>query len=177
MSKKYPKSSLPQKIANPHLAAHRNNARRRGQEKQNNMPTKTKARDSRTQLEKDCERVNQLLKLEAVRLKLGTKNSLKRLDDARELSNITYSYWAKMEFQEFVRRQLEKQPTVDSDDLTYLVASVLRISSETVKRYVSVIRKGAGPFRCIGKMVMLNENYTGDEYFTDPEPEPADGEA
>ena len=175
MSKRFPKSALPQNIARPHLAAHRNKAKRLDQEKHNNMPTKPK--DTRTPLEKDCERVNQLLKGEAIRLDLGTKKSLKRLDDARELSNITYSYWARQEFQEFIRRQLERQPAIDSDDLIYSAASVLRISSETVKRYVSVIRKGAGPFRCIGKMVMLNENYTGDEYFTDPEPEPADGEA
>ena len=136
------------------------------------MPTKTKVRDSRTQLERDCDRVNQLLRDEAIRLELGTRKSPKRLDEARELSNITYSYWAKLEFQEFIRRKLEKQPAIDSDDLIYSAASVLKISSETVKRYVGVIRKGIGPFRCIGKMVMFNENYTGDEYFIDTSADP-----
>ena len=62
------------------------------------------------ELLRECERVNQLLKKQAEKLELGTKKSLMRMDEARQCDRDAFSYWAQLEFQEYVRRQLERHP-------------------------------------------------------------------
>ena len=64
---------------------------------------------TKNQLVKECNHVMEILRVEAKSLGLGTKESLTPLDAAKS-DLAEYSYWAQMEFQEYVRRQLVTRP-------------------------------------------------------------------
>ena len=134
------------------------------------------ARDKR-ELMRECERVNKVLEAEALKLGLGTKRSLARMDEARLVDKVAFSYWAVLEFQEYVRRELADRPTCSASILINNGARLLHISPVTTKRYLAVLRAGDGPFRSMGDIIMLNPNYTAgeDSYWRDG-PEPVDKE-
>jgi hypothetical protein len=120
------------------------------------------ARDKR-ELERACERANKVLREEAQKLGLGTKKSLERMDEARQLDKVAFSYWATLEFQEYVRRRLEEHPVLNESGLINGGARLLHLSPVTTKRYLATLLAGEGPFRGMGDMVMLNPNYPADE--------------
>jgi hypothetical protein len=113
----------------------------------------------KAELLKACERVNKVLEEEAQRLELGTKKSLPRMDEARQYDKVAFSYWAQLEFQEFVRRQLDRHPTMNASILINSGARMLKISPATTKRYMAALRSGNGPFAGLGDIIMLNPNY------------------
>jgi hypothetical protein len=115
---------------------------------------------SKSELMRACERVNKILEAEAKEKELGTKKSLARMDEARQLDKVAFSYWATLEFQEYVRRELEKHPAINASILINNGARLLHLSPVTTKRYLAVMRAGEGPFRGMGDVVMLNPNYT-----------------
>lgn len=120
------------------------------------------------ELLRECERVNLLLKKEAQQLDLGTKRGLARMDEAKQCDRETFSYWAQLEFQEYIRRRLELHLTINASLLINEGARLLKLSNATTKRYLAVLRSGAGPFTGMGDIIMLNPNYTGqDDYWTD----------
>jgi hypothetical protein len=109
---------------------------------------------------RECERVNEVLKKQAQKFELGTTKSLARMDEARQCDRETFSYWAQLEFQEYVRRQLERHPTMHASILINNGARLLRLSNITTRRYLAVMRSGDGPFSGLGDVIMLNANYT-----------------
>ena len=129
------------------------------------------------ELLRECERVNILLKKQAQQFELGTKKSLSRMDEARQYDREAFSYWARLEFQEYVRRQLEAHPTAHASNLINNGARLLRISSVTTRRYLAELRAGDGPFSGLGDTIMLNTNYTEqDDYWADNLSDQAEGE-
>ena len=117
---------------------------------------------SKTDVQRECERVNELLKKEAQDLELGTKKSLARLEGAKnDVSN--FSYWAELEFREIVRRKLENHPALSSSSLINDGARLLGISPVTAKRYMSKLRSDKGPFSGLGDIVTINPNYVPKE--------------
>ena len=126
------------------------------------------------ELLRECERVNKLLKKQAEELGLGTKKSLARMDEARQIGIKEFYYWALLEFQEYVRRQLETHQTFHASSLINDGAYKLKVSSAATKRYLGVLRSGHGPFSGIGDIIMLNPNYTEqDDYWTDDQSDQA----
>ncbi len=129
---------------------------------------------SKYELKKESARVNELLRAEALELGLGTKKSLKRLADSKgDLK--AFSYWAELEFREFIRRRLEQHNYV----ATVLInegARLLGLSPATTKRYFEKLRAYGGPFVDMGEVVIINVHYRPpeeDEYWLDPD-EPKD---
>src|SRR5512136_230805 len=94
----------------------------------------------RHELIRACEHVNKELEQEAQKLGLGTKKSLARMDEARQVDKVAFSYWAQLEFQEYVRRELERHPTINASILINNGARLLHISPVTTKRYLAVLR-------------------------------------
>ena len=120
------------------------------------------------ELLRECERVNQLLKKQAIKLALGTRKSLARMDEARQMDREALSYWARLEFQEYVRRQLEQHPTLHASILINNGARLLKLSSVTIRRYLAELRSGDGPFTGMGDIIMINPNYDEqDDYWTE----------
>lgn len=117
---------------------------------------------SKTDVQRECERVNALLKEEAEQLMLGTKKSLSRLEGAKNDAS-AFSYWAELEFREYVRRALEKHRTVTSSILVNGGARLLGLSPVTTKRYMGKLRSESGPFSGLGDIVTLNPNYVPKE--------------
>lgn len=128
---------------------------------------------SKSALQKDCEQVNQVLKAEAIRLRLGTKISLARLDACKgDLK--AFSELAMMEFREYVRRALEKPGSMNAQVLMYEGARLLKLNPETTKRYLRTLRARGGPFAGLGDVVTLNPHYVAveeDSYWLDEEEE------
>ena len=119
---------------------------------------------NKSELMRECERVNGILLVEAKKFELGTKKSLRRLDEARERDNQAFHQWARLEFQEYCRRCLERNPTIQASLLINEGARLLRISQATTKRYLAVLRAGrTSPFSSLGDVVMLNPNYVAPE--------------
>lgn len=127
---------------------------------------------SKSALQRECDRVNGLLKAEAKALKLGVKGvSLERLDATRGDLQM-FSYWGKMEFREFCRRMLERRGQVAATELIRDGARMLRLSSETTKRYLRELRAAGGPLAGLGDTVILNGRYRPveeDEYWLEEE--------
>ena len=123
------------------------------------------------ELLRECERVNGLLREEAQKLDLGTKKSVSRMDEARHSDRESFSYWAQLEFREYIRRELESRPTVSASAMINDGARLLKISPATTKRYLAVLRAGrTGPFTSMGDIVMINANYVSsdkDSYWKD----------
>jgi len=114
---------------------------------------------TKSDLERACDRVNELLKAEAKALQLGVKGvSLERLDATRSDLPM-FSYWGKMEFREFCRRMLERRGQVAAAELIRDGARMLRLSSETTKRYLRELRAAGGPLAGLGDAVILNGRY------------------
>ena len=129
------------------------------------------------ELLRECERVNKLLKKEAERQGLGTRKSLARMEEARQNDKVAFSYWAQLEFQEYIRRELESHPTISASLLINKGARLLKLSPVTTKRYLAVLRSDDGPFSSFGDTVMINQNYTETEdYWQDSPTEPAESE-
>jgi hypothetical protein len=119
---------------------------------------------NKSELMRECERVNALLLGEAKKLELGTKKSLVRMNEARECDMKTFYFWAKLEFQEYCRRQLERNPTIHASLLINEGAQKLGVSTATTKRYMVSLRAGrTSPFSSMGDIVMLNPNYVPSE--------------
>lgn len=106
-----------------------------------------------------CNRVNAALKEDGRRLGLGKKSSLRRLDQARSSDPAQFSYWAELEFREFVRRRIEEGKTVAGSDMIASGALLLGLSTETTKRYLKKLRASGGPFSGLGDIVTLNPRY------------------
>lgn len=124
---------------------------------------------TKSTLKRECEKVNVLLRREAEELRLGTKVSLARLDGCKDDLK-AFSYWAKLEFQEYVRRTVEKNGSANAQALIYGGASKLKVNPETTKRYLRTLRAAGGPFAGLGETVVVNANYTPpeeDEYWVD----------
>lgn len=112
-------------------------------------------------LKKESARVNELLKAEAIELRLGTTKSLKRLEDCKgDLK--AFSHWAELEFREYVRRKLEHHAGV-SGSLINTGARLLGLSPATTKRYLEKLRTEGGPFSGLGDEVIINPNYQSRE--------------
>lgn len=128
---------------------------------------------SKSALQKDCEQVNQVLKAEAIRMRLGTKSSLARLEACKgDLK--AFSELAMMEFREYVRRALEKPGSMNAQVLMYEGARLLKLNPETTKRYLRTLRSSGGPFSGLGDVVTLNPHYVAvedDSYWLDEEDE------
>lgn len=123
----------------------------------------------KTELQRESEKVNSLLKAEAARLELGTKRSLERMEGCKHDPS-SFSYWAELEFREYVRRMLERQGSASAALLVNGGARMLKLSSVTTKRYLSKLRAERGPFSGLGDVVILNPNYCpaeDDEYWMD----------
>ena len=132
---------------------------------------------SKNELLRECERVNQLLKKEAERQGLGTRKSLARMEEARQNDKVAFSFWAQLEFQEYIRRELESHPTISASLLINKGARLLKLSPVTTKRYLAVLRSDDGPFSSFGDAVMINQNYTEiEDYGQDSPTEPAESE-
>ena len=120
------------------------------------------------ELLRECERVNELLKKQAQKYNLGTKKSLQRLDEARQCDRDALSFWAQLEFVEYVRRQLEQHPAIHASILINDGARLLKMSSVTTRRYLQVMRSKGGPFTGMGDTIMINSNYfEQDDYWQD----------
>jgi hypothetical protein len=129
------------------------------------------------ELLRECERVNRILKKQAQALELGTKKSLARLEEARGTDRETFSYWAQLEFQECIRRQLELHPVIQASLLINMGARLLKLSNLTTRRYLQVLRSYGGPFNSMGDIVVLNPNYDEqDNYWLDNPESQAEGE-
>jgi hypothetical protein len=129
------------------------------------------------ELLRECERVNRLLMKQAQTLELGTKKSLARLEEARQSDREAFSYWAQLEFQEYIRRQLEQHPAIHASLLINAAARLLKLSNLTTRRYLQVLRSGNGPFNSMGDIVILNPNYSEqDDYWLDNPVGMAEGE-
>lgn len=116
---------------------------------------------TKQQLARDTAHVNQLLKDEGRRLLLGTKRSKARLETARLADdNTTYSYWARLEFLEYCRRQLEGHAVLPASVLIAEGARIIGLSLITTKRYMSELKAGAtAPLLGFGDNIMLNHGY------------------
>jgi hypothetical protein len=136
MSKKYPKSALPENVAKPHVAALRH--------------------------QNELERVNKILKDEAILLELGTKKSLPRLEQVKNDSK-AFTYWAELEFQEYIRRSLEKCSTSAIAILINGGARLLKLSPITTKRYMGKLCLDNGPFVAQGDTIAINPDYVSPE--------------
>lgn len=135
---------------------------------------------SKQQMRRDIDHINQLLKDEAVKLSLGTTKSQSRLASARQADdNVTFSYWAQLEFREYCRRQLEKHPVLPASLLIAEGARMIGLSTITAKRYMTVLKAGStAPLMGFGDNVMLNHGYQPpeqDTYWT-TEVEPTEDE-
>jgi hypothetical protein len=122
----------------------------------------------KTVVKRECERVNALLKDEAVELELGTKKSLGRLEQVKNEPS-EFSYWAELEFREYVRRELEQHQRITSSILVNSGARLLGLSPVTIKRYMGKLRSKNGPFSGLGDIVTINPNYVpkeDDAYWT-----------
>jgi hypothetical protein len=132
------------------------------------------------ELLRECERVNKVLRKEAKKLDLGTKISLPRLEEARQVDLKSFSYWAQLEFKEYVRRELEHHPAINASILINNGARLLQISTATTKRYLAALRAGrTAPFSSLGDIVMLNPNYVSpdlDSYWQDCAPDQGPGD-
>lgn len=123
----------------------------------------------KTELMRESERVNGILRAEARRLELGTKKSLERLEGCKH-DPTSYSFWAELEFREYARRMLEKHGSVSGAQLVNGGARLLKLSSVTTKRYLLKLRAERGPFSGLGDVVILNPNYCpaeDDEYWVE----------
>ena len=120
------------------------------------------------ELTKTSERVNTLLREEAISLRLGTKKSLRRLDECK--SNMTaFSHWAELEFREYVRRQIEHRAG-SASALIIGGARLLGLSPATTKRYMEKLRTKGGPFSGLGDIIVINPNFQpreNDSYWQD----------
>lgn len=118
---------------------------------------------------KDCEHVNKILFEDAKKRGLGTKQSLKRLREARQVDNILFYELGLKEFQEYVRRILDKHPVASAAYLIKNGAYLLGISLDTAKRYLAVLRADDAPFSGgYGDMVAINPDYTdASDYWQD----------
>jgi hypothetical protein len=120
--------------------------------------------------------VNEILKAEAEELQLGTKKSRGRMAESEGDVRV-HSYWAEMEFREFVRRQLEKHPSANAMSLINEGARLLGLSPVTTKRYLAKMRSKNGPFSGLGDIVTINPRYVppeDDEYWREERPETVD---
>jgi hypothetical protein len=127
---------------------------------------------SKYERQRECEQVNRILQADAKRQTLGTKASQRRMDDARQHDSNAFSYWAQLEFREFIRRELEHRDTISASHLIRSGAYLLRISPITTKRYLFALTSQQGPFMQYGELVMLNPDYTATEsYWQDEEQE------
>lgn len=127
----------------------------------------------------ECDRVNALLKEDALKLGLGTKNSLARMEACKgDLK--AFSELALLEFREYVRRCLLESGSVNAQVLIYGGARMLKLNPETTKRYLRTLRSRGGPFSGLGDVVIINPNYVAveeDAYWVEegsrnPTPEP-----
>ena len=115
---------------------------------------------SKTEVQRECERVNKILKEEAIALQLGTKTSMKRLEDSKTDAGIgTFSFWAELEFREYVRRNLEQHQSMTISTLILGGARLLGVSPMTTKRYMNKLRAENGPFGGLGDVVVINSRY------------------
>jgi hypothetical protein len=121
-------------------------------------------------LRRQQQQVNELLREEAVRLRLGTKESVPRLEAFRARGDMAeFSAWCEREFCEYIRRQVERGPR-SSGLLINDGARLLGISPATAKRYMGKLRAKGGPFAGLGDVVILNPRYQPretDEYWQD----------
>lgn len=117
---------------------------------------------TKQEVKKECRRVNDLLKAQARRLKLGTESSLQRLSDCRN-DPATFREWAELEFVEYCRRILDQHESSSANSLINGGASQLKLSPVTTKRYLSKLRSARGPLGGLGDVVMLNPNYVPTE--------------
>jgi len=113
---------------------------------------------SKSELAKECDQVNRMLRVEAESLGLGTRGSLERMEQAKHDPS-SFSYWAELEFREYVRRMLEKHGSMSAALLVNGGARLLKLSSVTTKRYLSKLRTEKGPFAGLGDVVVLNSHY------------------
>jgi len=116
----------------------------------------------KSKLLRESQRVNQLLREEAEELQLGTKQSLARMEQAKNDAS-AFSYWAEMEFREYVRRALEKHRAINAVALINGGARMLGLSPVTTKRYMAKLRSENGPFGGLGDIVIVNPNYVPKE--------------
>jgi hypothetical protein len=115
------------------------------------------------ELRRASEQVNKILLDDAKRKGLGTKRSRQRLEDARQDDSAAFSYWAQLEYREYIRRQLERHDTINASHLIRGGAYQIGISPVTAKRYLSTLASEYGPFSQLGDLVMINVNYTPPE--------------
>ena len=125
---------------------------------------------SKTELHRECERVNRLLLEDAIRLQLGTTISLARLAEAKSNNKDEFSTWATLEFQEYVRRKLNDRDSVSANAMIYGGSRMLKLSPVTTKRYMGTLRSEGGPFGGLGDIVTFNPGYKSvedDDYWKD----------
>jgi hypothetical protein len=125
---------------------------------------------SKYERQRECEQVNKILLADAKLKGLGTKSSRARLDDARQNDSAAFSYWAGLEYREYIRRELEKRDTTSASHLIRGGAYRLGISPITAKRYLSTLTSEIGPFTQYGDLVMVNPDYVqpeSDTYWQD----------
>lgn len=125
---------------------------------------------SRYERQRECEQVNKILLADAKQKGLGTKRSRSRLEDARQNDSSAFSYWAKLEYCEYIRRELERRDTISASHLIKGGAYRIGISPVTAKRYLSVLTSEQGPFSQFGDLVMINPDYRPsetDDYWQD----------
>lgn len=130
---------------------------------------KTKKLKEVYELRQEIARVNTILEEEARVLDLGTSKSLEILSQIRG-DNSAFSERAKLEFREYVRRQLLRKPTPGKKQLELGGARLLGLSPATTKRYMEELRTEHGPFSGLGEVVILNRNYVSpkdDPYWVD----------
>ena len=132
---------------------------------------------SKTVLKMDCERVNEQLREEAVKLRLGTKGSLDRLEQSKS-DNQLFHYWGVLEFREFCRREIEGRGSANAGGLIVDGARMFRCSVVTTKRYLNELRARGGPLAGLGDVVTLNARYAPveeDGYWREEEGGKAEG--
>jgi len=135
------------------------------------------AMKSTSKLKQDCEKVNQQLREEAAKLRLGTKASRDRLERSKS-DNQVFSYWATLEFREFCRRMIEGRGSANANGLIADGARLLGLSPVTTKRYLSTLRASGGPLAGLGEIVILNAHYSPieeDGYWLEEEGGKAEG--
>ncbi len=123
----------------------------------------------KSELKQDCKRVNEQLREDAVRLRLGTKGSLPRLEGCKGDNQVFY-YWGLLEFREFCRRMIERTGSADARGLIVDGARLLRVNQITTKRYLEALRARGGPLAGLGGIVTLNPHYVTveeDGYWTE----------
>jgi hypothetical protein len=131
------------------------------------------------EIRRECERVNKLLLADARKQGLGTKSSRQRLDEARHDDSNAFSFWAQLEYREYIRRQLERRDTISASHLIKTGAYLLGISPVTAKRYLSALASEIGPFNQHGDLIMINPHYVpseDDTYWLDDASDPVEGE-